>query len=151
MSSSPLDPTKIAEANDRESPYRKSILAVDDLLERGFSLSGHERNVCFLNLRSKAGVQFATASAVSGFDFADDARAVVPVDWDGDGDLDVWTANRTAPMLRFLRNNHEAAPTRNDWLQVRLEATRGARDAIGARVTVVLEGPVARHPRAQGW
>ena len=42
-------------------------------------------------------------------------------------------------MLRFLRNNHEAAPTRNDWLQVRLEATRGARDAIGARVTVVLK------------
>lgn len=138
MSSSPLDPTKIAEANDRQSPYRKSILGVDDLLDRGFSLSGHERNVCFLNTASSGGGRFATVSAASGFDFDDDARAVVPVDWDGDGDLDTWTSNRTAPMLRFLKNTHSESGAVKDWVQVRLEATRGARDGIGARVRVVL-------------
>ncbi len=138
MSSSPLDPTKIAEANDRQSPYRKSILGVDDLLDRGFSLSGHERNVCFLNTAGSGGGRFATVSAASGFDFDDDARAIVPVDWDGDGDLDTWTSNRTAPMLRFLKNTHSESGALKDWVQVRLEATRGARDGIGARVTVVL-------------
>ena len=139
MSSSPLDPTKVAQANDRESPYRKSILGVDDLLDRGFSLSGHERNVCFLNTAGSGGGRFATVSAASGFDFDDDARAVVPVDWDGDGDLDTWASNRTAPMLRFLRNNHNESGAKNDWLQLRLEASLGARDGIGARVRVVLE------------
>jgi tetratricopeptide (TPR) repeat protein len=140
VSSSPLDPTKITEASDRDGPYRKSILAVDNLLEQGMSLSGHERNVCFLNL-ARGDARFATASAVSGIDFDDDARAVAPVDWDGDGDLDLWLANRTAPMLRFLKNtHHDSRPdsTPADWVQVQLEATRGARDAIGGRVTLEL-------------
>jgi len=140
VSSSPLDPTKVAEANDPLGPYRQSVLAVDNLIEQGLSLSGHERNVCFLNLATGDG-RFATASAVSGIDFDDDARAVAPVDWDGDGDLDLWLANRTAPMLRFLKNTHTenrppaAAP---DWVQLHLVATKGARDAIGARVTIEL-------------
>lgn len=144
MSSSPLDPAKVTEANDPLGPYRKSVLAVDDLIEKGLSLSGHERNVCFLNLAA-GDARFATASAVTGIDFDDDARAVAPVDWDGDGDLDLWLANRTAPMLRFLKNTHaESKPAtarpaaRADWVQFRLEATRGARDAIGARVSVEL-------------
>ena len=114
-------------------------MGVDDLLDRGFSLSGHERNVCFLNTALAGGGRFATVSAASGFDFDDDARAVVPVDWDGDGDLDTWTSNRTAPMLRFLKNTHSESGAKDDWLQIRLEATRGARDGIGARVRVVLE------------
>jgi len=140
VSSSPLDPTKIAEANDPQGPYRRSILEVDDLLEQGLSLSGHERNVGFLNL-GRGDARFATISAVSGIDFDDDARAVVPVDWDGDGDLDLWWVNRTAPMLRFLKNTHiegrgSKAPA--DWVQVKLEASQGARDAIGARVTLEL-------------
>ena len=142
MSSSPLDPTRIAEVKDPQGPYRRSILAVDELMERGFSLSGHERNVCFLNLGRGDG-RFATASAVTGFDFDDDARAVVPVDWDGDGDLDVWLANRTAPMLRFLKNTHcdgRASGEPADWVTFRLVATRGVRDAIGGRVTVRLGG-----------
>jgi hypothetical protein len=142
VSSSPLDPTRIAEVQDPQGPYRRSILAVDELMERGFSLSGHERNVCFLNLGRGDG-RFATASAVTGFDFDDDARAVVPVDWDGDGDLDVWLANRTAPMLRFLKNTHcdgRGPGDPADWVTFRLVATRGIRDAIGGWITVRLGG-----------
>jgi thiol-disulfide isomerase/thioredoxin len=123
---------------DPQDPYRKSIQTVDDLLDRGFSFSGHERNVCFLNTGATGGGRFATVSAASGFDFDDDARALIPVDWDGDGDLDTWSSNRTAPMLRFLRNTHNDSGIRNDWLQLRLEATRGARDGIGAKVSVIL-------------
>jgi thiol-disulfide isomerase/thioredoxin len=142
VSSSPLDPTKIAEANDPQGPYRRSILAVDDLIEQGMSLSGHERNVCFLNLGRGDG-RFATASAVTGVDVDDDARAAAPVDWDGDGDLDLWLANRTAPLLRFLKNTHiegRPGPGTADWVQVRVEAGMGARDGIGARVTLELPG-----------
>ena len=142
MSSSPLDSTETVSASDAQSPYQKSIMAVDDLLDQGFSFSGHERNVCFLNTGATGGGRFATVSAVSGFDFDDDARALVPVDWDGDGDLDTWASNRTAPMLRFLKNTHNESGVSNDWLQLRLEATRGARDGIGALVSVSLnDGP----------
>ena len=50
--------------------------------------------------------RFANVSAVSGIDFPEDGRALCLVDWDHDGDLDFWLSNRTAPQLRFLRNDN---------------------------------------------
>ena len=49
------------------------------MMEQGRSFSSHERNCCFLNM---GGERFATVSAVSGFDFPDDGRAIALVDWD---------------------------------------------------------------------
>jgi tetratricopeptide (TPR) repeat protein len=81
--------------------------------------------------------QFTDISGVSGFDFPDDARALAVVDWDHDGDLDVWVSNRTGPQVRFLRNNDVS---QNHFLSIKLEGTHCNRDAIGARVTVELAG-----------
>jgi thiol-disulfide isomerase/thioredoxin len=67
----------------------------------------------------------------------DDARAVSRVDWDHDGDLDFWIANRSGPQVRFLRND---APVRNHYLMLRLEGRTCNRDAIGARVEISLRG-----------
>ncbi|MGC6458445.1 MAG: ASPIC/UnbV domain-containing protein [Akkermansiaceae bacterium] len=102
-----------------------------DRLRKGGSLSGRERNCAFLNLD---GGSFATVSGVSGFDFPDDSRALALVDWDGDGLMDVWTSNRTAPRLRFL---HNSLPQAGNWIQFGLEA-EGMLDPIGARVEVTL-------------
>ncbi len=115
------------------------------MLERGRSYSGRERNCCFLNT-SAAKVEevepgsvarFANISATSGIDLPDDGRALVAVDWDHDGDLDLWISNRNAPRLRFFRND---VPSRNHHLALRLEgnASTTNRDAIGARVEVLL-------------
>ena len=107
---------------------------MDELVRNGVSFSGHERNCVYLNTRRG---RFANISAVSGLDFVDDARAHGLVDWDHDGDLDLWTANRTAPQLRFLRNDITGA---NHFVALRLRGKTCNRDAIGARVEIVAKG-----------
>jgi tetratricopeptide (TPR) repeat protein len=105
------------------------------MLRQGRSFSGHERNCVFLNLRRG---DFATLSATSGLDFPDDGRAVSLVDWDHDGDLDLWIANRNAPRLRLMLNG---TPTENRSIGLLLvgNGTTTNRDAIGARVEVIVE------------
>ncbi|MCP4888112.1 MAG: hypothetical protein GY904_16060, partial [Planctomycetaceae bacterium] len=68
------------------------------MIVEGRSFSGNERNCVFLNTGEAAAAKgrFANVSAVSGLDFPDDARAVALVDWDHDGDEDLWISNRNA-------------------------------------------------------
>jgi tetratricopeptide (TPR) repeat protein/peroxiredoxin len=104
-------------------------------MREGFSWSGRERNCAFLNTGESVHgpARFADVSAVSGFDYADDARALALSDWDGDGRLDLWLVNRTGPQVRFLRNE---APASGHFVQVFLEGNGRTtnRDAIGARL-----------------
>ena len=102
-------------------------------IRQGRSFSGHERHCAFLNLRDG---HFADVSSVAGLDLDDDGRAIGQVDWDHDGDLDYWVSNRNAPQVRFLRNDYSA---KNSSLAIRLVGKQCNRDAIGARVAVVLE------------
>ncbi|MDG2383267.1 MAG: tetratricopeptide repeat protein [Pirellulaceae bacterium] len=114
--------------------------ALNTMLKSGRSLSGHERNCCFLNTR---GGRFANIAAVANLDFDDDGRVVALADWDVDGDLDMWIANRTGPQCRFLRNDQE-----NDYgfVAFRLQGVHCNRDAIGARVEIYLADD-PEHPR----
>ncbi len=105
----------------------------------GRSFSGNERNCCYLNTSSssKGAGRFANISGSSGLDFPDDGRALAVTDWDQDGDLDLWTSNRSAPRLRFLKNN---SPNQKDFLAIRLvgDGKDTNSDAIGARIEVFL-------------
>ncbi len=100
------------------------------MLQNGGSWSGHERNCCFLNTKSD---QFADVSSITGLDHASDSRSLAMVDWDQDGDLDIWCSNRTAPRIRYLQNNNDAI-TKNSSILIKLQGTESNRDAIGARV-----------------
>src|SRR5262245_54388100 len=117
------------------------------MVNQGRSWSGRERNCAFLNT---GGPRFATISAVSGLDFPDDGRAAALVDWDQDGDLDLWVSNRNAPRLRFLRNDARGG----HFLALRPvgNGTTTNRDAIGARVEVsggeLAEGRLVKTVRA---
>jgi hypothetical protein len=112
--------------------YSLGWRAVNRLVRQGWSWNGHERDVAFLNLGRGT---FADVSAVTGLDLSDDARAAVRVDWDGDGDEDLIVANRTGPMLRFLRNEQTSA---NRWIEFTLRSKSrtpvgaSSRDELGA-------------------
>jgi peroxiredoxin len=117
---------------DDSSDYAKAIARTDKLIGQGLSFSGRETNCFFLN---KGDGTFATAGAVTGWDFPDDSRAIGLADWDGDGDLDAWLSNRNAPQLRFLRNDTAGKAS----LMLLLEGKIN-HEAAGARVTVTLKG-----------
>ena len=114
--------------------YQDGWSAIYKLIDQGGSWSGRERNCCFLNTGDQ---RFADVSAATGLDFDDDGRAVAVVDWDFDGQLDLWVTNRTAPRVRFLRN---ATRGEHNFLAVRLEGVTCNRDAIGARLELSVGG-----------
>lgn len=146
MASSPSNDTEIPQVQSPESQFRSALADLDQRLMRGEPFSGHERNCLFLNT---GGARWATASHAGGFDADDDGRGVALTDWDGDGDLDVWTTNRTAPLARFFRNDTAA---RADSVSFSLRMETGNRQGIGARVEVVLVNagakPLVRELRA---
>ena len=125
-------PESAENGTDRE--YTRHWDALGALIAQGKSFSGRERNAAFLNLGTKD-VLFATASGAVNLDQIDDSRAVIPADWDGDGDLDLWYANRTGPRLRFLRNDLAAG---GHWVSLTLEGRTSNRDAVGARAELTL-------------
>jgi tetratricopeptide (TPR) repeat protein/thiol-disulfide isomerase/thioredoxin len=120
--------------------YSRNFRELNDLISRGKSFSGRERNPMFLNLKGQG---FAEVGGLLGIDFADDARAVATMDWDRDGDLDLWVTNRNAPQIRLLRNNH---PAGSSALLIRLigNGTTTNRDAIGARLVLGPPGDPGR-------
>jgi len=133
VSQSPADESNRSDAEK----YGTAWAAIMQLVRDGKSWSGREKNCCYLNTASSldGATRFANISHVSGLDFADDSRAIAVVDWDHDGDLDLWFRNRTAPRLRFMANQLDAR--RRSYVALRLEGTSSNRDGVGAVVEVV--------------
>jgi tetratricopeptide (TPR) repeat protein len=126
-----------APTHTRRAPRERfdaSWAALVRLQREGASWGARERNTLELNTRDGRALALG---AVSGLNFAGDASSAARVDWDRDGDEDLWIVGRGAPRLRLMRNRRSAP---GETLSVLLEATRGARDALGARVEVTLEG-----------
>ncbi len=126
------------EGEEHPDQFRaNNALAV--MLDHGMSISGNERHCVFLNTGAdeRAGEKFACVSAVSGLDAPDDGRGVSVVDWDGDGDQDLWISNRNAPRIRYFRND---TITENNFIELQLvgNGTTTSRDAVGARVELIL-------------
>ena len=113
--------------------YFQNWDALGRMIRGGRSFSGRERNCAFVNLGAG---RWADVSRVAGLDQIDDGRGVALTDWDQDGDIDLWITNRTAPRVRFLRNDLDAT---NHYLQLRLIGKTCNRDAIGARIELHLQ------------
>ena len=133
MSRSPSAASGLPEQSD----YGTSWAAIMQLARSGNSWSGRERSCGYLNTRDG---RFADVSFVSGLDSPADGRAFAAVDWDRDGDLDLWFRDRTAPRLRLLRNSSRRSGGGGSFVALRLEGGSANRDAIGATAEIVPDG-----------
>jgi thiol-disulfide isomerase/thioredoxin len=105
------------------------------MFEDGLSFSGFERNKVWIN----TGEAFADLSNVSGSDTPNDSRAVVAADFDDDGDADLFVHSIQRERHGLYRNDILEPGTGAGFLKIRLRATTGQHEAIGAIVTV--DGP----------
>jgi len=78
--------------------------------------------------------QFSEIAYSLGLDFADDGRAFIPLDIDGDGDLDLPMASLQG--LRLMENMLDAA----NFIRIRLKAKKSHPHALGAQVRVTANG-----------
>jgi len=101
------------------------------IFQDGLSFSGFERNKVFLG---KAG-GFVDMSNISGADSESDCRAVLVADFDDDGDSDLFVNAIQRDCHHLFRNDLPRDDTRRS-VKVRLRATKGHPDAIGAIVKV---------------
>ena len=103
------------------------------LADEGRSFSGNERDKLFLN---RGDGTFADCSDLSGSDDPNDGRGVIAADFDDDGDVDMFIHHTQRERHTLQRNELGDG---DGFLKVRLRATTGQYEAIGA--TVIVHGP----------
>ena len=109
--------------------YEDGWAAVNRMIRQGKSWSGRETNCAFWNAGDGT---FVDVSHTAGLGFPHDGRSFARVDWDGDGDLDLWIKNRTAPQVQLMRNDGSAGRS----LRLLLVGKAPNTEAVGARVEV---------------
>jgi len=114
------------------------------LLKKHYSFSGYERDLVVLNLDGR---KFLDISGLSGADSLSDGRAAVYVDYDDDGDLDIFLRAMHGEAHYLFRND---AGQQNNWLRVSLTGTKSGRDAYGATVRVKTSHGILTRLKAGG-
>ena len=103
----------------------------ENLAELGQQGTYGQRNLLFRNNYNDTFTEVSETLG-PGMKLEDVSRGATFADYDSDGDIDIVVTNsNTAP--RLLRND---GGNRKNWLQLRLHATNGSTDAIGARVKI---------------
>ena len=101
----------MAPRDEETDGYGAAWAEIGRALEEGTSWSGHERDRAW-----RSGPDgFTDVSAVWGMDSVEDGRVALRVDWDGDGDDDLWLRYRSGPTLRYFENRTER---RGTWIEV---------------------------------
>ncbi|MCY3739613.1 MAG: CRTAC1 family protein [Candidatus Poribacteria bacterium] len=103
----------------------------ENLAELGQQGTYEQRNLLFRNNYNGTFTEVSETLG-PGMKLEDVSRGATFADYDSDGDLDIVVTNSNATP-RLLRND---GGNRKNYLQIRLVATQGSIDAIGARVKI---------------
>ena len=103
----------------------------DNLKELGLEGTYAQRNLLFQNKQNGTFTE-ESQSLGPGFRFEDVSRGATFADYDLDGDIDIFVTNSNTPP-RLLRND---GGNMNNWLQIKMKATRSSSDAVGTRVKI---------------
>ena len=104
----------------------------ENLAELGQEGTYGQRNLLFRNNNANGTFTEVSETLGPGMQLADVSRGATFADYDLDGDIDIVVTNSNAAP-RLLRND---GGNRKNYLQIRLTATKGSTDAIGARVKI---------------
>ncbi|MFT4646809.1 MAG: thiol-disulfide isomerase/thioredoxin [Glaciecola sp.] len=105
----------------------------NQMFQEGRSFSGNERDKVWIN---RGDGTFADLSQFSGADSPNDGRSIVAADFDDDGDVDLFVHELQRERHALYRNELNA--DYGQFIKVRLRATSGQYEAIGAQVTAVI-------------
>ena len=138
MVASSIDVSKEKSVHVKEDVNSKTYLARHNgqIFSDGRSFSGFERNVTWVARDGR----YVDLSKVSGANSPNDARSVIAADFDDDGDVDLFVHSIQRERHALYRNDAvEPGGRDTGFLKLRLTATSGNAEAIGA--TVVVRGP----------
>jgi len=117
-------------------PQRTHAMACGDFDNDGdldaFLPTGAE-DLLFANSGDATFREVAKAAGLA--DMPGDPKAVGFLDYDDDGDLDVYVVFSDRPNMLFRNDN-----TEGNWIKVKLVGTRSNRDAVGARIELTCNG-----------
>jgi tetratricopeptide (TPR) repeat protein len=114
--------------------YELGWNAINELVRSDSTWHGYARNVMFANNHNGT---FSEISGPAGLDCIEDSRSFALADVDHDGRLEIILKNRNAPQIRVLRNTMKDIGRS---VSFRLQGQKSNRDAIGASITVEVDG-----------
>jgi hypothetical protein len=109
----------------------------DVVQTNGFLEPGHDQNDVWRNDRTKLFENDGTGSftevgSAKGITDTDLGRSAITLDYDRDGDLDVFIANHGGTPLLYRNDGGD----QGSWLQLTLAGVLSNREGIGARITI---------------
>lgn len=138
---------KVDEDSGEEHPHGEPVAAegeeflhpwAREMFKKGLSFSGNERSKLFLGRGDGC---FEDLSDLCGGDSPLDGRSLLAADFDDDGDVDLFAHNIQGGRHSLLRNERNGS----GFVKLRLRATTGQHEAIGATVIVRTAGrPLAQ-------
>lgn len=113
---------------------------LDLIHENGQGLIGAYWDDALRLFRNDGALTFTEVACAHGVAFPGSGKGVVPIDLEGDGDLDLFVARTFEAPLLFRNDGASERP----WLRVRLSQPGANPDGVGATVSVAAGGTVRR-------
>jgi hypothetical protein len=105
---------------------------LDIVHTNGMGVAPVDQTVLFRNIGDRTSPQFVVAASEAGIVDNGLGRGLLTLDYDRDGDLDVFIVNFNAPPVLYRNDGGNS----NNWLEIDTIGLQSNRDGVGAYITV---------------